>query len=461
MTAQPLHNLASQGKPLPDVCIMKGRLDADGPPVKSVLLETKEFRTKLGNCGAPLRDGFREAADRFRNTADEKTKETIVKMTGISAGQVKDNPDINALDRAVHDKSIAVQGGTVSKGSKVWVPMQNGTVVETTEPSNPAVVVDYDENQMTVSAILDGGGRWHGPTKYVSCRIDNDFVLTSLLIQRLFPSVYKVTDKEEDTEEIKRKPRTKSYNVLSEDRQSNGLHLVAGGEASLKLPVCNPMTGKVPSLFMPVEDVMQSFVSSFSKEESQVGSPSTNLSKFILIDRQSPDDSGHCFFLDQVYESLGKTKLWTWLDKGFFDKDEYNKHFCKHEEISYQELQRRIPLCQKENAQLSEYNDKPGGIDQFRDQEFGFRLLELGIPAGDVTVMEKPEFVAGSKRSIALVDPNHGRDSPLQFGFSILRGHGIDELLMQRGEGANAYIGLAVCGAILTLLGIKGTFFIS
>jgi len=70
-----------------------------------------------------------------------------------------------------------------------------------------------------------------------------------------------------------------------------------------------------------------------------------------------------------------------------------------------------------------------------RDEENCFRIVELGIPAGDVVVFCKPslEYTSSGEPHIVLGDPQRSEDFGEQrYYFRILKGHTIENLLKMR-----------------------------
>ena len=480
-TIKGLRELAEVGEPLPDVCIIKGKLRAEGAPVTPVVESTAPLRESMGTINQPT-NMWLEAA------------ETFGALKGEDGGE-----ESSALREVV---------GKVTNGQ-----ISPEDVAFATEGASGApLAVDAASLAKRTSSIKAGS---------------SDYVLTELLVQRLFVHAYEKEVKDDDGDVIDRynvrKPRDWSYNAHYARQQSKGLMLEgrAGEQARVRLPDFNFRSGEPPPLFLPVADVLSEAVEDFvetrpflkrgrdfyelvfqkkkrppppsdsssSKEALKASytdsftTPFTFLSNFLALDDMSTNDEGGTF-RSQADQKAGEHALdelaakspsseWVWNPVGFYDKTSYA--LAEHTErsvLKYGELKTRMPQARKENMQATEFlktGQSRDGLDQDRDKEYGWRVSEIAVAANSpVALIARPVYEPekDAKNPIVLVDPfdlnadgtiddrekYERRMASWKFDMCFLS-ESVDELLVQKTANANAYIGIAVVGAFLAYLG--------
>lgn len=465
-TIKGLRELAEAGEPLPGVCIVKGKLRAEGAPVTPVVESTTPLRESMGTINQPT-NIWLEAAETFGKLKGEDSegasalREVVGKVTD---GQI--SPE---------DVAFATEGA-----------------------SGTPLAVDAASLAKRTSSITAGS---------------SPFVLTELLVQRLFVHAYEKEVKDDDGKVTSRynvrKPRDWSYNVHYARQQSEGLLLEgqAGEQARVRLPDFNFRSGEPPPLFLPVADVLSEAVEDFfdvfyellfkkkkpmpksatsdDKEATYTDSyttPFTFLSNFLALDDMSATDEGGAFrsqvdtqaahALDEL-AAKSPSSEWVWNPKGFYDEEGYA--LAEHKErgvLKYDELKKRLPKARKENMKVTGFlktGQSRDVLDEDRDEEFGWRVSEIAVAANSpVALIAKPVYEPekDAKNPIVLVDPfdlnadgtidatekYERKTSPWQFDMCFLS-ESVDELLVQKTANANAYIGIAIAGALLAVAG--------
>lgn len=165
-----------------------------------------------------------------------------------------------------------------------------------------------------------------------------------------------------------------------------------------------------------------------------------------------------------VFDSLGALSPdnWRWDGYGFYDNHPgfWSKWTDKRGEwVDYETFQYRAKQAAELNAVNQEASDLTAHeMRECRDEENGFRIVELGIPDGEeVTVLAKPEISdRDGKQMINLCDPdatahttafwslaNIGQE---RFQFRILKGYTVENLLKHRNGSLGVYAGFGLMG---------------
>lgn len=264
--------------------------------------------------------------------------------------------------------------------------------------------------------------------------------------------------------------------------------------------------------FLVAVDPIQEF-GSFLRSEHKIsllnaGSPFTHLSKFVFIDQTSITDDGGVFPVqkrgligfrtrtgelaepekgqlahphssieagadavsgdtasDGALDALAAastSKIWLWAPAGFYDNNQPLESWVPHREtepVGYAAFKEQVRQAAELNPIHQRMTDEsPQALREKRDSENAFRVVELGIPEEEVTVLAKPVYSERGDRRIALVAPDapSGNDQRQdRFGFRILKGHSIDNLIHHRRKNLLSYAGLAVMGCFTIKFGYE------
>jgi len=324
-TIKDLRELAEAGEPLPDVCIVKGTMRAEGPLVTPVVESTAALRGRIGTVNQPENIWLQKA-------------EMFGALKGLAS------PLTEAVDKPSE--------GQISPDDVAFA---------TTSASGAPLPVDaasLARRQTNVSA-------------------GTPCVLSELLVQRLFVNAYEQEDKNSDGDVTRRynvrKARGWSYNVHYARQQSSGLQIEgrAGELARVRLPDFNFRSGEPPPLFLPAADVLREAVDDFvenifkwkkdrppflaDKLDTKT-SPFTFISRFVALDDSSSDDAGGFFgewdyaaghALDQL-AAQSPSSDWVWSPQGFYDKPEYAlREHSQTQLLEYTELKERLPQARR------------------------------------------------------------------------------------------------------------------
>ena len=427
---------------LPDVCLIKGKINADGIDIVPLTCRIPPLHQLMGKIDQPP-NFFISALDSIRGNSRDS-----------SSGEKQ------AVKQALSSHGINFD-------------------------EIPQVDDDY-----TVRDVQQGNG---------------SYVISELLVTRLGCEATRKEEKDKEgnvTVKITRKPKAARFNIHHQRQESEGLYLIDAEndneQAALELPVYDIKGGDSPELFLSLPEAMHEFRGFLSMMMPFVNlvnanKPFTHLSKFIFIDQQSATDDGNQFakkeksssFWDShvyvrertnpvtikckdhvgVLDLLGRASPndWHWNPHAFYDNNPSSSwsKWNEEETISYEEMKYRIPEAAKLNSRYQEAAE--GSIDHLRDEENCFRICELGVPRNaEVTILAKPvlsdETTEGSDgmhtRSIKLIAPSKPEGIFTdRFQFRILKGHTIENLLKHRDLGMAVYAGLAIMGVFTIWFG--------
>eukprot|EP00933_Yihiella_yeosuensis_P040140 TRINITY_DN34356_c0_g1_i1.p1 TRINITY_DN34356_c0_g1~~TRINITY_DN34356_c0_g1_i1.p1 ORF type:complete len:277 (+),score=26.69 TRINITY_DN34356_c0_g1_i1:114-833(+) len=215
--------------------------------------------------------------------------------------------------------------------------------------------------------------------------------------------------------------------------------------------------------------------------------PFSHLSKFIFIDQMSTTDDGNTFQAGSakalsdsvgassnslvapvpqnkvvenrgVLDALGTASPdnWYWQPNGFYDNNPGSwSRWNRAEMLSYDQLSSRIPVAAQLNAQHQRATDySVREMQEHRNSENCFRVVELGIPAGaEVTVLAKPRVGSGARTIVLCPPPQTSTIDEEKFQFRILQGHTVENLVTHRKASLQVYFGFAVMGMITVYVG--------
>ena len=116
------------------------------------------------------------------------------------------------------------------------------------------------------------------------------------------------------------------------------------------------------------------------------------------------------------------------------------------------QFKKKMKQAAEENAKYQEASKMTSSqMRQARDSENCFRVGEIGIASGAVTVLGKPVY---TQKGITIVPPPPTKsiDDP-RFMFRILRGKTVDNLERHRMGSLRVYLGFAAMGACTVYAG--------
>jgi hypothetical protein len=163
-------------------------------------------------------------------------------------------------------------------------------------------------------------------------------------------------------------------------------------------------------------------------------------------------------------ESIGELVPdgWFWQANGFYDNHiPMNVPYADDEVVTFQEFQKRMHVAAIQNAYKQTAVRSSDNLEQQRDAENCFRVVELGIKDGaEVVVLATPMMKNGGQdvnyeKVLTFVAPKQqaSYDDP-QFRFRILKGHTVENLIKHRNGSTWAYFGFAVMGVITVVVGV-------
>eukprot|EP00929_Paragymnodinium_shiwhaense_P086166 TRINITY_DN4668_c0_g1_i3.p2 TRINITY_DN4668_c0_g1~~TRINITY_DN4668_c0_g1_i3.p2 ORF type:complete len:219 (-),score=50.15 TRINITY_DN4668_c0_g1_i3:23-679(-) len=202
------------------------------------------------------------------------------------------------------------------------------------------------------------------------------------------------------------------------------------------------------------------------KHRSATGLMGEHLTKFLTVDKVSDNDSG-CLegqdILAALAKEVGSTASWAWHPEGYYDdcRDDVGPPWATYrqaEDITFDELRKRVTKAAAENSTMSKFHDMgTGKLAPRRDKEYGFRFVEFRIRKGEpVTILAKPvATVVDGVTTIVLAPPDEEVEGHM-FRFRILQGHSIRDAIHQRKLSEMQWSALGVGGALLTAWGLLG-----
>eukprot|EP00933_Yihiella_yeosuensis_P018547 TRINITY_DN15185_c0_g1_i1.p1 TRINITY_DN15185_c0_g1~~TRINITY_DN15185_c0_g1_i1.p1 ORF type:complete len:836 (-),score=167.04 TRINITY_DN15185_c0_g1_i1:59-2566(-) len=440
-----LSEKAARGEPLPSIVVVRGYINSDSGDIGTVSTQIDGLREHVGKIEQPKNAWIEIARQAKRDPQLRGIADAVVERTGVDADDVPDVPE--PLD------PYSRQGGSQMPGSNV---------------------------------------------------------VSEILVARICAKHQRRTeDRKTKKVTIKRPCRNESYNCFHSRRVSEGLHLIDldGTRADLELPPADAVglagIAEPPPLFLPVSDVWTEFTHYLRKEGGsgssgdgrrlddlppmRLSDPCTLLSEFIFIDVQSPGDLGGfsnnpevLTAISEAYKSNQGPAKFLWEPRGFYDSVRGGSYddvppytstkFRRTEMVSAQELLERAEAAARENSSRTPYCEPTftrQELVQRRNQENCFRYTELAIQRGaEVTVLARPMIAEagtgeGVECRVRLVSPLSEEDLGTDLGdfvdskadrfrFRILKGHRVENLLMQRDVSSITYYGLIVIGLALS-----------
>lgn len=449
MTVQRLEGMVSSGQSLPQVVMIKGTLAADGACITAMSPGIEGLQSRIGTIKQP-----ENSLLEFGRLALDK-KGPLSKFTAMFASKTKISPN-----------DIEDQEDTYSER-------------KTTLEKRDSLILA----ECLVSRIFGHASKQE--------KEDNDGNKTGDV-------------------KITRSCKQSMYTVLQHRRAADGLHLVCntGSKAYLELPSCGAefpeKMQEPPPLFLPMNDPWCEFCRYFNKQGPEDGKakklsdetfgknafgengkikilafpdPYIFVSKNIFIDVMSHKDlgdfhDGHSFIEDLGQEIGAGKSSFLWEPRAFYDMGSHDDLQCgdwngfppyardtQTEMVSANELITRAQAAAQENSRettLCEPTFARNDLLPRRDQENCFRFTELAIPSGEkVTILGKP-IIQPETGGVKLVPPDDamdGGDKDLaeaeRYRFRILRGHTVENLLVQRRLSIIAYYGMGVLGCVI------------
>lgn len=421
-TVRSLRKIAERGERLPDLVLLRGTLRARGAPVTSLAMESPQLRCFIGDIDQPR--------NKFLKRFDQ------------------------------------------TDWGKVQLP----------------------ENFGEISDIAMA--KWEGQEELIKRKVvpSSNLLLTELFITRLGCAATIEKSEYKDSEEIKitRDARQARFNVLHHRRVADGLHIVGeeGEKADLQLPPVLNQRGlannEIPSLFLSLPDAVSEFKKTWMGNIINADKSLTHASRFLRLDQRSTTDLGS--FGDaqsSALDDIGRIvpQGWHWNGKGFYDnrKKPWQSHSGQGV-FAWRDFKRKMKEAAAQNARHQEATEETeAGMLALRDSENCFRVSELGISSGAVTVLGKPirtengiKIVppttrASQRCAVGRTNLDHFATSPQQeteewepiFLFRILKGHSIEELTIHRKGALRVYLGFAAMGLATVYFGeemIRGCF---